>query len=82
MAFSVTIHYDNSPGFTDPHVWIWYDASVATQEDIAATDVDASVRSFTWKRSEIISVSSSNKVRATPGRGKATGSTATTKRLR
>ena len=41
MAFSVMIHYDNGPGFADPHVWTWYDASVATQEDIAATGVDA-----------------------------------------
>jgi 1,4-alpha-glucan branching enzyme len=41
MNFSVTIHYNNSPGFANPHVWIWYGASVSTQEDIAATGTDA-----------------------------------------
>src|SRR5437762_1494474 len=40
MAFSVTIHFDNSPSFAAPHVWIWYDGSVATQDDFAATDND------------------------------------------
>jgi len=41
MAFPVTIHYDNMPGFADPHVWVWYDASVATQDDVAASGTDA-----------------------------------------
>ena len=41
MAFPVTIHYDNGPGFADPHVWVWYDASVSTQDDVAAAGVDA-----------------------------------------
>ena len=41
MGFPVTIHYDNRPGFADPHVWVWYDASVATQDDVAAAGVDA-----------------------------------------
>jgi hypothetical protein len=41
VAFPLTIHYDNSPGFADPHVWGWYDASVSTQEDVAAAGVDA-----------------------------------------
>src|SRR5690349_9013656 len=41
MSFAVTIHYDNGPAFVDPHVWVWYDASVSTQEDLAAAGVDA-----------------------------------------
>jgi hypothetical protein len=40
MAFSVKIHFDNSSSFAAPHVWIWYDGSVATQDDFAATDND------------------------------------------
>ena len=40
MSFSVTIHYNNSQGFANPHMWVWYDASVSTQEDIAATGTD------------------------------------------
>ena len=41
MGFDVTIHYNNGPGFVDPHLWVWYDASAAPQEDLAAAGVDA-----------------------------------------
>jgi 1,4-alpha-glucan branching enzyme len=40
MPFRVTIHFDNSPSFAAPHMWIWYDGSAATQDDFAATDND------------------------------------------
>lgn len=41
MAFSITIHYDNRPAFSDPHLWVWYDASLATEEDLAPAGTDA-----------------------------------------
>jgi 1,4-alpha-glucan branching enzyme len=41
MAFSVTIHYDNSPGFGDPHLWVWYGSSLGTEDDLAPAGVDA-----------------------------------------
>ena len=41
MTFSVTVHYDNGAGFAHPHLWVWYDSSEATQEDLAAAGADA-----------------------------------------
>jgi hypothetical protein len=41
MAFSLTIHYDNSPGFANPHLWVWYDSSVGTEDDVAPEGTDA-----------------------------------------
>lgn len=41
MAFSVTIHYDNSPGFGDPHLWVWYGSSLGTEDDLAPAGVDS-----------------------------------------
>ena len=41
MAFPITIHYNNGSGFANPYIWIWYDASAATEEDVAAAGTDA-----------------------------------------
>jgi 1,4-alpha-glucan branching enzyme len=30
MAFSIRVHFDNSSGFSDPHLWQWADASSLT----------------------------------------------------
>jgi 1,4-alpha-glucan branching enzyme len=41
VTFSVTVHYDNSPAFAQPHLWAWYDSSLATEEDLAPAGTDA-----------------------------------------
>ena len=71
MAFSVTIHYDNSPGFADPHLWVWYGASFATEEDLAPAAPTPSVPSFGWRRNAETSDSSSKTAQAPPDGGKA-----------
>lgn len=40
MGIEVIIHFDNSPGFADPHLWVWYDGS-GSPDDFAATGHDA-----------------------------------------
>lgn len=35
MSFNVTIHYANEHGYSEPHLWIWYDGS-SIHHDIAA----------------------------------------------
>ena len=40
MPANVTIHYDNTRSFADPHLWVWYDGS-AESDDFAATGADA-----------------------------------------
>lgn len=39
MSFPVTIHYDNSRRFNDPHLWVWYSGS-DLPDDFAATGSD------------------------------------------
>lgn len=39
MSFQIRIHYDNQPGFQDPHIWIWSPGS-AVQADFPATGQD------------------------------------------
>ena len=36
MPFPVRIHYDNSAGFTTPHLWVWYDGVAPSQNEDAA----------------------------------------------
>jgi hypothetical protein len=36
MSFQIKIHYDNQPGFQDPHIWIWSVGS-ALQGDFSPT---------------------------------------------
>ena len=40
MSFSIIVHYDNSPKFAQPHLWVWYAGSHQT-EDLAPTGTDA-----------------------------------------
>lgn len=39
VAFAITVHFDNAPGFRDPHLWVWYDGSTQ-REDLAPTAAD------------------------------------------
>ena len=36
MPTNVTIHYDNTQAFADPHLWVWYDGSNVSH-DFATT---------------------------------------------
>lgn len=40
MSFQIKIHYDNHPGFHEPHIWIWSVGS-AIQGDFPPTGQDA-----------------------------------------
>jgi len=40
MPANITIHYDNTRSFADPHLRVWYDGS-AESDDFAATGADA-----------------------------------------
>lgn len=40
MSFSIVVHYDNSPRFAQPHLWVWFAGSHQPQ-DFAPTDTDA-----------------------------------------
>jgi 1,4-alpha-glucan branching enzyme len=40
MLYQIKIHYNNCPGFQDPHIWIWYEGS-GTADDVAPTGQDA-----------------------------------------
>jgi len=40
MPFTITVHYDNSPGFRAPHLWVWYEGSGRAQ-DLAPAGQDA-----------------------------------------
>ena len=53
MRVAITIHYDNSLGFADPHLWVWY-AGSDLPDDVTATGQDpfGSVFSTQVKRSE------------------------------
>jgi 1,4-alpha-glucan branching enzyme len=46
MPTNVTIHYDNTGAFADPHLWVWYDGSDVS-DDFAATSQDDSGPVFT-----------------------------------
>jgi hypothetical protein len=46
MPTNVTIHYDNTGAFADPHLWVWYDGSDVS-DDFAATSQDDSGLVFT-----------------------------------
>jgi hypothetical protein len=57
MSFHFRIHYDNSNGFVNPHLWQWADGSTATS-DLAASggdgfgvffDLDTSRTEFRFK---------------------------------
>ncbi len=40
MGTHVSIHYDNSAGFTDPYLWVWYTGAVAVADGLKATGTD------------------------------------------
>ena len=40
MPFQMRIHFDNSGGFSEPHLWVWYDGSPVTH-DLAPAGKDA-----------------------------------------
>ena len=40
MAFNIDIHYDNSLGFANPYLWVWYSGS-DLPDDLAPTGNDA-----------------------------------------
>lgn len=39
VSFPITVHFDNSPGFPNPYLWVWYDGAVQ-QDDLPPTGAD------------------------------------------